>query len=203
MNPTQFLCVVAAFAGGLGLVKAEQWGGGAAEFFARQRASTAVFGTVPRKLSRNSHIPLILAEARRQGVPERLALKVCKIESNCNLNATGPRTKHGRHYGAYQIRPSSAARFGYTGGSLQGAAGLRYGMAHLADCYRRAGGSEHLAARCHVAGPGALAGKRLAPWAERYAQRYTRQVVNARVARVNGPPPAWAGGMPVRVAWRN
>lgn len=200
MNLTRFLCIAAAFAGAYGLGKAEQWGGGSAEFFARQRPSTAVYGAVPGKLSRNNHIPLILAEARRQGVPERLALKVCKIESNCNLYATGPRTKHGRHYGAFQIRPSSAARFGYRGGSLQGEAGLRFGMAHLADCYRRSGGRESLAARCHVAGPGALAGKRLAGWAERYAARYTRQVVSARVAKVNGPPPAWAGRL--QLAWR-
>lgn len=192
MNLTRILCVAAAFAGAYGLGKAEQWGGGSAEFFARQRPPEAVFGAVPDKLSRNRHIPLILAEARRQGVPERLALKVCKIESNCNLYATGPRTKHGRHYGAFQIRPSSAARFGYAGGSLQGLPGLQYGMAHLADCYRRAGGIDHLAARCHVAGPASIT-RRIGPWAERYAQRYTRQVVNAQ-------PPAWAGRL--QVAWR-
>ena len=181
----------AVLASGLA-ASADPWAIPAGVYFAGQQAPVSVYGAVPKRLSRNNHIPIILAEARRQGVPDRLALKVCQIESRCNLNATGPRTKHGRHFGAYQIRPSSAARFGYRGGSLQGEAGLRYGMAHLADCYRRAGGSESLAARCHVAGPASLAGKRLAPWAERYAQRYTRQVVNAS-------PPSWAGRL--QVAW--
>jgi soluble lytic murein transglycosylase-like protein len=163
-------------------------GESAGQYWARERGQS-VYGTLPKaiKVSRNNDLAIILAEARRQGVPDRLALKVCKVESGCRLNATGPRTKHGQHFGAYQIRPSSAARFGYRGGSLQGLAGLRYGMAHLADCYRRSGGSEPVAARCHVAGPGALT-KRIAPWAERYAQSYQRQVANA-----------WAGTL---VAWR-
>jgi hypothetical protein len=165
-------------------------------YFARERGQVvSTYGALPKRISKNNDIPLIIAEARKQGVPERLALKVCKIESGCRLHATGPRTKHGHHYGAFQIRPSSAARFGYTGGSLQGLPGLRYGMAHLADCYRRAGGSESLAARCHISGPGGISGKRLAPWAERYAQRYTRQVVTAS-------PPTWAGTLPYKIAMR-
>ena len=158
-----------------------------AQYWAAERS---VYGTLPKRIAapRGNDIALILAEARRQGVPDRLALKVCKVESGCRLNATGPMTKHGRHYGAYQIRPSSARQFGYTSGTLQGEAGLRYGMAHLSNCYKRAGGNEALAARCHVGGPGALA-KRLSPRAERYAQRYQRQVAVA-----------WAGHL--QVAWR-
>lgn len=164
-------------------------------FFARDRGQVVqAYGAVPNRISRNNDLPFIIAEARRQGVPERLALKVCKIESGCRLHATGPMTKHGRHYGAFQIRPSSASRFGYRGGSLQGLAGLRFGMAHLADCYRRANGSEAIAARCHVGGPGAL-NKRLNPNAENYARRYTRQVLNAQ-------PPSWAGALPYKIAMR-
>ena len=181
----------AALAGASLIASAEMHPG---EFFARDRAGNwrsaiqdpaQTFGSIPRGISNRNDTALIIAEARRQGVPVRLALKVCKVESGCRLNATGPMTRHGRHFGAYQIRPSSAARFGYRGGSLQGEQGLRFGMAHLKDCYTRAGGNEALAARCHVGGPGAL-GKRLNARAEAYAQRYTRQVVNAA-------PPAWAG----------
>ena len=163
-------------------------GESAAQYWQRERGQS-VYGTLPKaiKVSRNNDLAVILAEARRQGVPDRLALKVCKVESGCRLNATGPMTKHGRHYGAYQIRPASAARFGYAGGSLQGERGLRFGLAHLADCWRRSGGNEALAARCHVGGPGAT-NRRLKPWAERYAQSYQRQVANA-----------WAGTL---VAWR-
>jgi len=174
-----WLAIPAAFCGATLASRADFDGVHPGTYFASQRASVVVYGSVPKYHTKNNAIPIILAEARRQGVPDRLALKVCQVESRCNLNATGPKTKHGRHFGAYQIRPSSAKRFGYQGGSLQGLPGLRYGMAHLADCYRRAGGSESLAARCHVAGPASIAGKRLAPWAERYAQRYTRQVVSA------------------------
>jgi len=183
---SRFLAIAGAVAVSA-TVSSASWDEPPGVYFAKDRGQApSSFGTIPKNISRNNHIPIILAEARRQGVPDRLALKVCHIESRCNLYATGPKTKHGRHYGAYQIRPSSAARFGYKGGSLQGLPGLKYGMAHLADCLKRANGSESLAARCHVAGPGAIAGKRLAPWAERYAKTYTRQVMNA-------PAPAWAG----------
>lgn len=155
-------------------------------YFARDKALWA--GNLPTKQftragNRAHELRIILAEARRQGVPERLAMKVCKVESGCRLHATGPRTRHGRHTGAYQTRPNVAARFGYrrSEGPLQGIVGLRYGLAHLADCYRRARGNEALAARCHVGGPGALA-RRLTPSTERYARRYVMQV-------------AWAGDL--------
>lgn len=155
-------------------------------YFAKDKARWA--GKLPTKQftragNRRQELAIIMAEARRQGVPERLAYKVCRVESGCRLNATGPRTRHGRHYGAYQTRPNVAARFGYrpSEGPLQGMVGLRYGLAHLADCYRRANKNERLAARCHVGGPGALA-RRLTPSAERYARRYVVQV-------------AWAGDL--------
>lgn len=149
-------------------------------YFAKDKARWA--GTLPTKHfaragNRRQELAIIMAEARRQGVPEQLAYKVCRVESGCRLNATGPMTRHGRHTGAYQTRPNVAARFGYrpSEGPLQGMVGLRYGLAHLADCYRRARRNERLAARCHVGGPGAMA-RRLTPKAERYAQRYVIQV---------------------------
>lgn len=154
------------------------------------RKDKEIFGRLPTKRfatqSRQQELAIILAEARRQGIPERLAYKVCKIESGCRLHATGPKTRHGRHFGAYQTRPNVAARFGYrpSEGPLQGMVGLRYGLAHLADCYKRANKNEALAARCHVGGPGALA-QRLTPKAERYARSYTKQVMRV----------AWAGSL--------
>jgi soluble lytic murein transglycosylase-like protein len=175
----------------------------AAEFFAkdRERMAGGPFGSLPRAQAfkgkrgdKAAVAALIEREAGRQGVPAKLALRVAQVESGLRCDAVGPKTRHGRHYGPFQTRPDVARRFGYTGGAegLRSCGdGLRYGLAHLADCYRRARGNERLAARCHVGGPGALA-SRLNPKAERYARQY--------VAMVDAAPTAsWAGRL--RVAW--
>lgn len=112
---------------------------------------------------------LIAAEARRQGVPVDLALKVAKIESGHRCNAVGPATKVGRGQGPLQIMPRSARGLGHRGGPLNNCgAGLHYGMKHLAMCWRGARGSKALAAHCHNAGPGVL--KRAAAPRTRYVQ---------------------------------
>jgi hypothetical protein len=151
------------------------------------------------RAGRSNDLPRILAITRSMGIPDRLAARVCRVESSCRINGpAGPKTKHGRHYGAYQTRPAVAARFGYNPrihGPLRGEVALKFGALHLADCYRRANRNEALAARCHVGGPGAIA-KRLAPWAERYAQSYTRQVQAAWAGNLRPAPRqrvAWAG----------
>lgn len=169
-------------------------GESAAQYWAKERGQVVQpFGVLPKRIKTSGNdLAVILSVTRKKGIPDSLAASVCHIESRCRLNATGPQTKHGRHFGPYQIRPSSARQFGYRGGSLQGMAGLEYGAAHLANCWRLSGGSEAKAARCHVAGAGAITGKRLAPWAERYAQQYTRQVTAART-------PVWAGRL--QIAW--
>jgi len=169
------------------------------EFFARDRAQnwTGSLYTAhlkpARQQRRGKHtarvndLPRILKVTRKMGIPDRLAARVCRVESSCKINGRpGPKTRHGRHVGAYQTRPNVAARFGYNRrqhGPLIGEVALHFGAAHLADCYKRARGNEALAARCHVAGPGAI-GRRLNAGAERYAQRYTRQV-----------QVAWAGSL--------
>lgn len=196
MKIYRIAAIVAALLGGALLSRAEQYNEPPGLFFAKDRGlipQASPFGTVPRKLSKASRasadLPVILAEARRQGVPDDLAQRVCWVESRCRLNATGPKTKHGRHFGAYQIRPSSAVRYGYRGGSLQGMAGLRYGMAHLKECLEAAGGDKNRAALCHIAGRGALA-RKIAPRAQQYANNYVRWVANA-------PVHPWAGRLQV------
>ena len=163
----------------------------AGQYWANERARSvqpaSPFGVLPKRIAKGNDLPIILAVTRKKGIPDRLAASVCHIESRCRLNATGPMTRHGRHYGAYQIRGTSAARFGYRGGSLQGMAGLEYGAAHLADCWMRSGGNERRAAACHVGGPGMASGPR-----GKYANRYVQQVASAS--------PAWAGSL--QVAWR-
>ena len=174
------------------ITQASNWDETPGVFFARDRGQAVKpFGELPRRISRGDASALIAAEAVKQGVPVRLALKVGKVESGNRCNAVGPQTKHGRHYGPFQIRGSSAARFGYRGGSLNNCGqGLYYGMAHLADCYRRAAGNEARAAACHVGGPGMASGPR-----GKYANQYVRQVAAANPS----PPPAWAGRL--QIAW--
>ena len=166
-------------------------GESAAIYWAKERGQVAQpYGVLPKRIKAGGNdLAIILAVTRKKGIPDSLAASVCHIESRCRLNATGPQTKHGRHFGAYQIRPSSAARFGYRGGTLQGMAGLEYGAAHLADCWRRSGGNERRAAACHVGGPGMASGPR-----GKYANRYVQQVASAA--------PSWAGSLPVRFAMR-
>lgn len=177
------------------ITKASNWDETPGQFFARDRGqeSAKTFGTVPKKLSRNNDLPVILSVTRKMGLPDSLSARVCHVESRCRIHGPpGPMTRHGRHYGAYQTRVSSAARFGYTAseGPLRGMVALKYGALHLADCYKRAGGNERLAAACHVGGPGMVTGAR-----GKYAQRYVQQVAQAR-----SEPPAWAGRL--RMAMR-
>lgn len=191
----RLLAIAGAVIASAVLVRAEPWHSHPGTYFASQRAPVSHYGEVPKYLTRNNDLPIILSVTRKMGIPDDLAHRVCHVESRCRVNGPpGPMTKHGRHYGAYQTRVNVAKRFGYTRaeGPLVGMVALKYGAAHLADCWQRSGKNRSLAARCHVSGPGVLAGKRLAPWAERYAQRYTRQVIN-------GHPPSWAGRL--QVAW--
>lgn len=118
---------------------------------------------------------LIAAEAKRQGVPVDLALRVAKVESGHRCNAIGPATSVGRGQGPLQIMPSSARGLGHRGGSLNNCgAGLHYGMKHLAVCWRGANGNKALAAHCHNAGFGVLK-RGSAP-----RTRYVQLVLNGR-----------------------
>lgn len=115
---------------------------------------------------------LIAAEAKRQGVPPSLALRVAWVESRHRCDAIGPRTRYGRAQGPLQIMPRSATGLGHRGGPLNNCgAGLHYGMKHLAMCYRLAKGDHALTARCHLSGPGGLRNR------SRYANEYVRLVM--------------------------
>jgi hypothetical protein len=118
---------------------------------------------------------LIRAEADRQAVPHRIALAVAKVESGYRCEAVGPKTRHGRGHGPLQILPKSAERLGFPTTNLASCGnGLAAGMAHLADCYRRAEGDTVRTAACHVGGPGMSSGPR-----GRYAQKYVFMVSRA------------------------
>ena len=96
---------------------------------------------------------LIAAEAERQGVPVTLALAVAWKESRHQCGAVGRPTRGGRAQGPLQIMPGSARGLGHRGGPLANCAdGLRFGMMHLARCYRLASGHHQRAWRCHETG---------------------------------------------------
>lgn len=190
MIPHRAIAIAGAvLASGLA-ASADPWAIPAGQYFASQKAPVAVYGTVPKRISRQNDLGVILSVTRKLGVPDTLAARVCHVESRCRVNGPpGPMTRHGRHYGAYQTRVNVASRFGYTSaeGPLRGLVALKYGAMHLADCYRRAGGNERRAAACHVGGPGMVPGAR-----GKYANRYVQQVASAS-------PPSWAGRL--QVAW--
>lgn len=118
---------------------------------------------------------LIANEAKNQGVPVSLALKVARVESRFRCDAVGPHTKQGRAQGPLQIMPRSARGLGHSGGPLNNCgAGLHYGMKHLAMCVRKAGGNQALAAKCHLTGPGGLNNQ------SAYARKYVHMVMNEK-----------------------
>lgn len=119
---------------------------------------------------------LVRAKAREFQVPESLAYAVTHVESGFRCDAVGPKTRHGHAYGPLQILASSAARLGFTGSTSalrSCGAGLHYGMAHLAQCWRMSGGSYRNAAHCHVQGPA----RNPAVPVNAYAASYGRMVV--------------------------
>jgi soluble lytic murein transglycosylase-like protein len=117
---------------------------------------------------------MVKQEASRQGVPHKIALAVAKVESGYSCHAVGPKTRHGRAMGPLQILPKSAARLGYPTTNLASCGnGLAAGMAHLAECYKLAGGDTIRTAACHVGGPGMSSGPR-----GKYANHYVVMVTN-------------------------
>lgn len=94
---------------------------------------------------------MVIAEAKRQGVPVGLALAVAKTESNFRCGAIGRAGERG----VMQIKPQTARGLGYKGpasGLNNCATGIRYGMIYLKQAYRKAGGNAHHAATLYNAG---------------------------------------------------
>lgn len=94
---------------------------------------------------------MVIAEAKRQGVPVGLALAVAKAESNFRCGAIGRAGERG----VMQIKPQTARGLGYKGpasGLNNCATGIRYGMIYLKQAYRKAGGNAHHAATLYNAG---------------------------------------------------
>ena len=94
----------------------------AAEFFHKDQTQWSRGSAAPhtvRKTKVPAHRKAVAEQVSRQ-VEARLgkrwvptALKLAKIESGFNCRATGPRTRHGRAMGVFQVMPGSARALGY------------------------------------------------------------------------------------------
>lgn len=159
----------------------------AGEFFARDKANNwekplhdPAYGT----LSTAAFVP-----ASRQKVAELIvwhtskelgarwqptALKLAKIESGFNCNALGPKTRHGRAEGIFQVMPKSAVAMGIDPKRLRECEyGVRAGIEHMKRCIASGVRTHRDMAACHVAGWGGW-NKRLARKSEKYKQQYIR-----------------------------
>ena len=100
------------------------------------------------------------------------ALKIAKVESGYQCNATGPRTRHGRAKGVFQLIDSSARTLGFDPGKMYDCnENIAAGVAHMKVCISYGVKDPRGMAACHVAGWNHWNVK-LARQHERYKQRY-------------------------------
>jgi hypothetical protein len=102
------------------------------------------------------------------------ALRIAKLESGYRCNAVGPRTRHGRARGVFQVMPGTARAMGYNPARLHECGyGIAAGIAHFKMCIASGVRTQAQMASCHVAGTHGWK-VRLKPHAERYKQAYVR-----------------------------
>lgn len=159
----------------------------AGEYFARDKANE--WGSSFHDPAYGSLSTAVIVPANKQKVAElvtwhtakelgpkwqKTALKLAKIESNFNCEALGPKTRHGRAEGVFQVMPKSAIAMGMDPKRLRECDyGIRAGIEHMKRCIASGVRSHHDMAACHVAGWGGW-NKRLARKSERYKQQYIR-----------------------------
>jgi len=92
------------------------------------------------QMRKDKYSPLIIRQAKEQGVPVKLALAIVEIESSFRVKAKGAAGE----VGLMQIRPRTARGMGYRGSTkalYDPETNVRYGMKYLAEAHRRGGGS--------------------------------------------------------------
>ena len=121
-----------------------------------------------------------------QWVPS--ALKIARLESSFNCNATGPKVNGGRAAGVFQVMPKSAKALGYDYSRLHECQyGINAGVAHMKQCIEQGNVKTHAQmAACHVSGWGGW-NKKL----RKHAQIYRAQYVKL----ANRKLPHWAKAM--------
>ena len=102
------------------------------------------------------------------------ALRLAKLESGFRCNATGPRTRHGRAKGVFQVMPNTARGMGYDPARLHECGyGVAAGVHHMRLCIASGVRTHAQMASCHVSGFYGWK-VRLNKRAERYKQKYVR-----------------------------
>jgi hypothetical protein len=102
------------------------------------------------------------------------ALRIAKLESGYRCNAVGPKTRHGRARGVFQVMPATARGMGYDPRRLNECQhGIAAGVTHMRLCIASGVRTQAQMASCHVSGFHGWK-VRLKPRAERYKQKYVR-----------------------------
>jgi hypothetical protein len=112
-------------------------------------------------------LPLLQAEAARQGVPPELADAVAMVETGYTENAIGTSGE----IGLMQVMPSTAAMLGFAGSStdlFKPETNIHYGVAYLARAWASSGGNLCRALMKYRAGTGEEA---YSPLSIQYCQR--------------------------------
>lgn len=83
------------------------------------------------------------------------AVRLAKKESSLRCDATGPKTRHGRARGVFQVMPGSARALGYSYARLHDCAyGIEAGLAHMRLCLAHGVKTEQQMFSCHLRGVG-------------------------------------------------
>jgi len=104
---------------------------------------------------------IVVAEIRSQtraAIGERwesVAVRIAFVESRYNPRAIGPKTKHGRAAGVFQVMPGTARALGFDYKRLnQMQYGIAAGVAHMRLCIQFGVQTDAEMAACHLKGVG-------------------------------------------------
>ena len=113
------------------------------------------------------------------------ALRLAKIESGYRCGAVGPRTRHGRAVGVFQVLPKSARALGYHSvwRLKECDYGIAAGIAHMQSCLDSGVKTMRQMASCHVSGIRGWKIK-LSRRHERYKQFYIRLAMRREQRRM-------------------
>lgn len=145
----------------------------AAAFFRNDKA----MWTAVAPVQNNNSVAAMVAHSTERKMGRQwvnTALALAKLESGYRCGAVGPRTRHGRAQGVFQVLPGSARALGYNSSRLHECQyGIDVGIAHMQSCISAGVQTHSQMALCHVAGVGGW-NKRLNRSAERYKRKYVR-----------------------------
>lgn len=176
----------------------------AAEFFARDRENNwtgklRYERAAPAPKYRERALPanraairnIVIAEAKRQGVPQNFAVALVRQESGFNPRARSPVGA----MGVMQIMPGTWRAQGCTGNPWEPQANVRCGMGYLAKAYRQ-GGPRWAALRYHGGPNTRMHGRKTQAYARNVLRMAgIRDTAPQRVAQPQFIRVAWAGDL--------